>query len=92
VACTRAAFGKRLNARGRSLVDLLEREADDPELHDALVAEVNAVADESEQQGRAIIHQAAYSIATLKPEFAAGYLGPFCRGCFVLDAILGKRE
>jgi len=49
VACLRAAFAKRLNPRSRSLLDLIERRADDPTAQNELIAEINTIAREQDQ-------------------------------------------
>jgi hypothetical protein len=61
VACARAAFDKRLNARSRDLLALVEQEADGLVSHDTIHAYCRSE-------------------------------GPFCRGCWILDALLDKRR
>jgi hypothetical protein len=165
VACTRAAFGKRLNTRTRALLSLVERQADGQVSDEKVGREVNAIAEESYGAGRSLVHPTAYGIASMIPLYAAtlmakqrrhselfgktlvamigpgwkwsddwrtptavtlaqeiydkeawttmpilsdalgdagcddarlsGYCrgsGPFFRGCWVLDAVLGKRD
>jgi hypothetical protein len=86
VACTRAAFAKRLNPRSLSLLDLVERRADDPTAQQALLAEVNAIARErdhverygstdreTERNGGPVLPE-AHAVAAQAPVWAAGCL------------------
>jgi hypothetical protein len=143
----------------------MENEADDPSLHDGLIAEINAIAAETEEKCRSVVHPEVENVASMLPDWAAGYFvrerrhyevcgkilevmvgpgwpwsdswkttatvaiaseiydshdwkqmpiladaltdtgcdervilgycrgdGPFCRGCWILDEILDKRE
>jgi hypothetical protein len=86
VACTRAAFAKRLNPRSRSLLDLVERRADDPTAEDALIAEVTAIdreqdhferhgsTDRETERNRGPVLFEAVAVATQSPVWAAGCL------------------
>jgi hypothetical protein len=84
VACTRAAFGKRLNRRSQALLDLVERRADDPSVEETLLAEVNAIYKEidafqtngwpdreTERNGGPVL-SLAYHVACQTPVWAAG--------------------
>jgi hypothetical protein len=86
VACTRAAFAKRLNARSRSLLDLVERRAEDPGAQTQLMAEINAIDKErdhferhgstdreTERNGGPVL-PAVYAVASQNPVWAAGSL------------------
>jgi hypothetical protein len=72
VACVRAAFTKKLNNRSQALLDLLERVADEPAAQDQLIAEVNTIYEEGAEWQPLPVHEAAYAVASMKPNFAAG--------------------
>jgi hypothetical protein len=84
VACTRTAFAKRLNERGRALLDLVERRADDLSLQEELIGEVNAIAreiDDFEKDGwpdskayryHTQVFHVVYGVAAQNPAWAAG--------------------
>jgi hypothetical protein len=84
VACTRAAFAKRLNRRSRALLDLVERRADDQSVQEELIAEVNVIDKEiddfetngwpdreTERNGGPVLH-VAHGVACQAPVWAAG--------------------
>jgi len=160
VACVRAAYGPKLNARNREMLELTENFADGLATEKELLAGSDSMWDESLPPA----HQAVAVVLSMKPEFAAGWMatqkrhrelfgkvlramvgpglvwsdewrtdtvvalargnyddrawdrmpilsdalqdagcsaagvigycrgvGPFCRGCWLLDMILGKR-
>lgn len=74
VAGVRAAVESQLNARSRSLLEVVEARADEAISEEALLAELNAITQEIVEVNRQVIHEAVWNIASMAPVFAAGYL------------------
>jgi hypothetical protein len=70
VACSRAAYGPKMNARSRELLDLMERFADGLVTREEWLAADESLGDELLPAP----HQAAFNLVCMKPEFAAGWL------------------
>jgi hypothetical protein len=100
VACLRVAFAKRLNQRSRSLLDLIERRADDPTVQPALIAEVNAIArerdhverygstDKETQRNCGPVLDETYAAACQTPAWAAGSMAALRRHRALFATIL----
>jgi hypothetical protein len=70
VACVQAAYGPKLNARNRELLNISERFADGLATEKEWLAGAESARDET----LPVAHQAVWPVSTMKPEFAAGWM------------------